>query len=141
LLPDVVESIFIPRHDNPAKKLTWWSRIDDLRWANVVVALVYKGLQSGKVINHLRDVLIISERQLNTDGESHRGQSFHSVMIPLNDSEDFNYKLVVPSAMTLVVSEQYTHVAGQAVDAKDPWVTFVCVGVLTLMNKRKLANV
>jgi hypothetical protein len=62
-------------------------------------------------------------------------------MIPLNDSEDFNYKLMVHSAVTLVVSGQYTHVAGQAVDAKDPRITFVCVGVFTLMDKRKLANV
>ena len=41
-------------------------------------------------------------------------------MIPLDDSEDFNYKLVDPLAMTLVVSGQYTHMAGQAVGAKDP---------------------
>ena len=50
------------------KKLTGGSCIDHLCWAYVVVVLVYEGLQNGKVIDHLRGVLIISERQMNMDG-------------------------------------------------------------------------
>ena len=102
------------------KKLTGGSRIDHLRWAYIIVVLVFGDLRHGRVIGHLRGVLIISERQLNMDGESHLGYSFHSVVIPLNDSEVFNYKLVDSSPMTLEVSGQYMHVGGQAVGAKDP---------------------